>query len=168
MNESITIIRIFNAPREQVWKAWTTPKMIQKWWGPEGFTAPSIQIDFREGGRYTYAMHGPEGSEWDRDMYSSGVFKEIIPMEKIVSTDHFSDKDGNKIDPSEVGMDGDFPPQLTVTFTFEDVGENKTKLSIIYPKPANEEQWEAMLRSGMEEGWNSSLNKIETVLNSSE
>lgn len=162
--DGVEIIRMFDAPRDLVWKVWTDPEMVQKWWGPEGFWAPSVKIDFREGGKYTYGMHGPEDSEWNRDMYSSGIFKEIVPHEKIVTTDYFSDKDGNKIDPSDEGQDKNFPSEMTVTITFEDAGEGKTKLTIFYPKTENEVQFEAMLKSGMKEGWNSSLDKFEKVL----
>lgn len=71
--KTIIIERIFDNPREAVWQAWITPKMVKKWWGPKDFTAPFAKIDFRVGGKYVYAMHGPAGSEWDRDMYSAGV-----------------------------------------------------------------------------------------------
>lgn len=160
MNDGITIERVFDAPRDLVWKAWTDPEMIKKWWGPEGFTAPSIKIDLRVGGKYTYAMKGPEGSEWDRVMYSSGIIKELVPQEKIVSTDYFSDQEGNMIKPSDEGQSEDFPTEMTVTITFKDEGVGKTKLTIFYPKAENEKQYEAMLKSGMQEGWNSSLDKL--------
>ena len=163
-NDGITIERVFDAPVAAVWKAWTEPEMIKKWWGPEGFTAPSTKIDFRVGGKYTYAMQGPKDSEWDRVMYSSGVFKDIVPNEKIVTTDYFSDKDGNMIKPSDEGQDENFPTEMTVTITFEEVEDGKTKLTIFYPKAENEAQFEAMLKSGMKEGWMSSLNKLEKSL----
>ena len=172
MEDGIKIERIFDAPREKVWEAWTTPELIKKWWGPEGFSAPSIEIDFRVGGKSTYAMQGPEGSEWDRAMYSSGIFKEIIPPDpstplragKIVSTDYFSDKDGNIIEPSDEGQAENFPKEMTVTFLFEELEDNKTKLTILYPKPEKEEHFQAMLKSGMKEGWSSSLDKLERAL----
>lgn len=166
MDKGITIERIFDAPREIIWKAWTDPEMVKKWWGPEGFWAPSIKIDFRVGGKYTYGMHGPAGSQWDRDMYSSGIFKEIVPNEKIVTTDYFSDENGNKIKPSDEGQDENFPTEMTVTITFEDTGDGKTKLTLFYPKAENKAQFEAMLKSGMKEGWNSSLDKLAKVVES--
>ncbi len=156
----IRIEKIFDAPREKVWEAWTKPELIKKWWGPEGFTAPSVKIDLRVGGIYTYAMRGPEGSQWDRVMYSSGIFKEIVPMEKIVATDYFSDEQGNKIKPSQEGQDADFPTEMTSTILFEEIEGGKTKLTILYPKPENEKQFQAMLKSGMKEGWMSSLDKL--------
>lgn len=164
MEDGIKIERIFNAPREKVWEAWTNPEIIKKWWGPEGFTSPYVKIDLTVGGIYTYGMRGPKGSDWDRDMYSSGLFKEIIPFEKIVVTDYFSDKEGNKIEPLKEGQSKEFPTEMNATILFEDLGNNKTKLTIHYPKPENEAQFEAMLKSGMKEGWGSSLNKLEKAM----
>jgi uncharacterized protein YndB with AHSA1/START domain len=163
-NNGITIERIFDAPKELVWKAWTDPEMVKKWWGPEGFSAPSVKIDLRVGGKYIFAMHGPKDSQWDKDMYSAGVYKEIIPNEKLVVTDYFSDENGDIMEPSEQGQDPSFPKEMTVTVLFENVDGGKTKLSVVYPKPETEEQMEAMLKSGMNEGWNSSLDKLENAL----
>lgn len=164
MENGVTIERVFNAPVEMVWKAWTDEELAMKWWGPEGFTAPSIRMDLRVGGKYVFAMHGPEGSEWDKDMYSAGVYKEIVPNKKLVVTDYFSDEAGNIMAPSEQGQDPNFPKEMTVTILFEQIEDNKTKLSIIYQRPETEEQYQAMLKSGMKEGWNSSLNKMEEAL----
>ena len=162
--QEIIISRIFNAPRELVWKAWTEPDRVKKWWGPEGFTAPSIKIDLRVGGMYIYAMQGAPGSDWEGVMHSAGVFKEIVPNTKLVVTDYFSDENGNKQGPEGFGIDPNFPLENTITVLFEEAGAGKTKLTIIYPKPETKEQMEAMLKSGMTEGWNSSLNKLEESL----
>lgn len=163
-NKEIRIERIFDATVEQVFKAWTTPELVKKWWGPEGFYAPSVKIDLQIGGKYIFAMHGPAGSPWDRDMYSAGVYKEIVPNEKLVVTDYFSDKNGNIMEPSEQGQDQNFPKEMEVTVLFEEISDNKTKLSIIYPYPGSEEQYQAMLRSGMKEGWSTSLDKLTNAL----
>jgi len=159
-NTGIVISRIFKAPRGKVWQAWTNPEMVKKWWGPKGFWAPSVKIDFKVGGKYIYAMHGPSGSEFDLDMYSSGVYKEIVPLKKLVVTDYFSDKKGNLVDLVIMGMDADMPAEMEVIVTFADERGNKTKLTITYPKPKSEIQFEAMKKSGMEDGWNSSLDKM--------
>ena len=163
-DKGITIETVFNAPKELVYKAWTNEELAKMWWGPEGFTAPSIKMDLRVGGKYVFAIHGPEGSEWDKDMYSAGVYKEIVPNEKLVVTDYFSDEQGNVMEPAEQGQDPNFPKEMTVTVLFEDIEEGKSKLSIIYDRPESEEQFQAMLKSGMKEGWNSSLNKMEKAL----
>jgi uncharacterized protein YndB with AHSA1/START domain len=158
--KGITIERVFDAPREMVWRAWTKPEMVKRWWGPKDFTAPTIKIDLRVGGKYIFCMHGPEGSEFDKDLYSAEVYKEIVPMEKLVVSDYFSDAEGNKIDPTVHGMNTDWPKELDVVVTFEEAKGGKTKLTIEYPRPNSEEQFQAMLKSGMEEGWNSSLDKL--------
>ena len=162
--DGIVIERVFDAPKELVYKAWTDPDLAMQWWGPEGFTAPSIKINLEVGQKYIFAMQGPEGSEWDRVMYSAGVYKEIVPNEKLVATDYFSDSEGNMISPDKEGQDPNFPKVMTVTVLFEEISEGKTKLSIIYPKPETEEEMEALEKSGMKDGWNSSLNKLEKVV----
>jgi uncharacterized protein YndB with AHSA1/START domain len=156
------ITRVFNASRELVWRAWTDPEMAMKWWGPEGFTSPSIKIDLRVGGKYIFAMQGPKGTEWDKVMYSAGVYKEIIPFEKIVCTDYFSNENGDVIPPSEYGAGADFPVENLVTVTFEEY-DGKTTLSIVYGD-LSEEVLEVMLKMQMKEGWESSLEKLEKIL----
>lgn len=163
--EKIIIERVFDAPREKVWEAWTTPELVKEWWGPEGFYAPSIKVDMRIGGKYIYAMHGPKGSEWDKDMYSAGEYKEIVPMEKLVVSDYFSDEEGNKIKPTEYGQDESFPDEMHVTVLFEEIEEGKTKLSIIYT-PQSDAVRDAMIKSGMNEGWSTSLDKMAKVIES--
>lgn len=160
-DNQIIITHEFNASVEKVWQAWTDPEKIKQWWGPEGFSAPSIENDLRVGGRYVYAMHGPAGTEWDRDMYSGGEYKEIVPNEKLVATDYFCDENGNKISPVDSELESpDFPDEQEVTVLFQSLDGGRTRLTIIYPKPETEAEWQAMLKSGMQEGWQSSLNKL--------
>lgn len=154
----LRITRTFNAPREMVWKMWTEPEQIMKWWGPEGFTAPSITVDLWVGGKYIFAMQGPAGSPWDKVMYSAGTYKEIVPFEKIVCTDHFSNEHGDVVPPTAFGASADFPTENTVVITFEEA-EGKTKLTILYT-PESEEVLHAMLKMQMKEGWESSLEKL--------
>lgn len=163
-DDAIVIERIFNAPLKRVWGAWTTPEIVKKWWGPKGFSAPSIEIDFQVGGKYIYCMRGPKGTPWDKDMYSAGIYKEIDPFEKIVTTDYFSDKDGNKANPKDHGLEGDMPTEMNLTVLFEDLGDDKTKVTLVYPKPKNKAQFEAMKKSGMEDGWSTSLEKLANAI----
>ena len=116
--QDLVIERIFNAPRELVWKAWTDPEMLMRWWGPKQFTAPACKLDFRVGGTYLYCMRSPEG----QDYWSTGVFREIVPLEKIVQTDSFADEQGNVVPATHYGMSEDFPLELLVTVTFDDLG----------------------------------------------
>ena len=163
-SKELVITREFDAPRERVWKAWTDPEMVKRWWGPESFTAPSIKIDLRVGGKYIFAMQGPPGSELEKVGYNAGVFKEIVPNKKLVLTMYFSDENGNMLPPAAYGLEGDFPSEDTLTVLFEELGKGRTRLSIIYPQPETEAQRQALLKSGMVEGWDSSINKLAGVL----
>jgi uncharacterized protein YndB with AHSA1/START domain len=146
----LVITRVFDAPRELVWKAWTEPEHFKKWWGPETFTAPVIKMDFREGGSYLYCMRSPDG----HDFWSTGVYREIVPIERIVFTDSFSDAEGNVIPASQYGMSGDWPSELLVTVTFEEQG-GKTKMILRQAGiPAGE------MSEMTAAGWNGSFDKL--------
>lgn len=156
--KTITITRTLNAPVERVWAVWTEPEHLKKWWGPKDFTAPHITQDLRTGGKFNYAMRGPAGSEFDKDMWSGGEYLEVIPMQKIVATDNFTDAEGNKISPSEYGMPGDWSEQMVVTVTFEDLGNGQTKLTLVH------EGHPAEMADDANTGWNQSLDKFEAAL----
>ena len=127
--KEIVITREFDAPRERVWQAWTDPEMVQRWYGPEGFTAPSIKIDLRVGGKYIWAMRGPAGSPMDRLMYIAGVYKEIVPNEKLVVVEYRSDENGDMLSSTgSSGQAGDFPSQMTYTVRFEELAEGDVAL----------------------------------------
>jgi len=117
--QNLVITRIFDAPRELVWKAWTDPSLVMRWWGPKGFTSPSCKIDLRVGGRYLYCMRAPDGQEF----WSGGEYVEIIVPEKIVSVLFYADKNG-KI---ELADSNDVEVRDVVTF--EEVGAGQTKLT---------------------------------------
>jgi uncharacterized protein YndB with AHSA1/START domain len=96
----LVITRVFDAPRELVWKAWTQPQRFVRWWGPKGFTVPFCKIDLHPGGVMHFCMRSPEG----RDFWNKGVFREVVEPERIVSTDSFSDEEGNLVQPAHYGM----------------------------------------------------------------
>jgi len=156
--KTLHLTRTLDAPLEKVWKAWTEPEHIKKWWGPKDFTAPQVKQDLRTGGKYLYCMHGPAGSPFDSDMWSGGTYEEVIPMKKIVATDHFADKDGNWISPKDIGMPGEWPEEMRVTVTFEDLGGGKTKLTVVH------EGHPVEMAKDAEAGWNQSLDKFEAAL----
>ncbi len=154
-----TVTREFDAPRELVWKAFTEPERVKRWWGPKSFTAPVARSDFRVGGHYLYAMRAPDG----QDFWSTGVFREIVPLERLVATDSFADEHGNVVPATHYGMSADIPLELEMIVTFEDVsdqkGGSKTRLTLIYPKFASGEQREYAIA-----GWNESLDKLEDYM----
>jgi len=149
-DQELVITRVFDAPRDLVWKAWTEPEHVMEWWGPKGFTAPIVKTDFRVGGKSLLCMRSPEGE----DYWSTGVYREIVEPEKIVTTDSFSDAQGNVVPASHYGMSGDWPSELLVTVTFEE-DDGKTKLTLRhegFPDRENRELAKA--------GWSESLDKL--------
>ena len=139
----LVIERIFDAPRELVWKAWTDPKHVAQWWGPHGFTNPVCELDVRPGGAILIHMRGPDGVVYP----AKGVFHEIVEPERLVFTDSaFEDEEGN--------------PQLEVlnTVTFAE-HEGKTKLTLQAVVVKSTPDVEEAL-AGMEEGWSQSLDKL--------
>ncbi len=152
--QTLVITRVFDAPRELVWRAWTDPERVKCWWGPMGYTSPAARIDPRVGGTYLYDMRSPEG----QDFWSTGVYREIVEPERIVATDSFSDAEGNVVPASQYGMSGDWPLELSVTVTFEEV-DGKTRLTLRhegFPDGENRDMAGA--------GWNQSFDKLEDCL----
>lgn len=129
--QDLVLTRVFEAPVEAVWKAWTEPEQVMKWWGPTGFTSPSCQIDFREGGKFLFHMRAPHEMN-NADFYTAGVYKKIAPMELIEFTQGLSDKDGNKINPTTIGMPADFPEEIPSLLAFKRVGDNTELTAIEY------------------------------------
>lgn len=157
--KEIKISRIFNAPIKKVWEAWTMPQEIMKWWGPQDFTSPVCKVDLRVGGKYVFCMRGIAGpNQVVKDYWSGGIYKEIIPFEKIVCTDGFLNENGDSIDPIVYGMPSDFPKENEVIITFEDY-LGKTKLTILYVTDSSA-AYKAMIETQMKEGWESSLDKL--------
>lgn len=156
VEQALVITRIFDAPRELVWKAWTDPEQAMRWWGPKIFTSPSCKIDFRVGGKYLFCMRSDSGPEaWQKGIWSTGVYKEIVPLEKIVCTDCFADEQGNVVPATHYGMPADFPLEMLVTVTFEKYEGNKTKMTLTHVGiPAGEHY------QGANQGWNESFDKL--------
>jgi uncharacterized protein YndB with AHSA1/START domain len=150
----LAIERVFDAPRELVWQAWTDPEHVMRWWGPKGFTSPLCNSDVRVGGTYLYCERSPEG----RDYWSTGTYKEIVEPERIVCTFSFADPEGNVVPATYYGMGDDIPLETLVTVTFEDLG-GRTKLTLNHVGlPAGE------MSEMAGAGWNESLDKLANEL----
>jgi uncharacterized protein YndB with AHSA1/START domain len=145
----MTITRIFDAPRELVFKAWTEPERLMRWWGPQYFTSPVCKVDLRVGGKYLFCMRSPEG----QDFWSTGVYLEIVPPERLVYTGHFADEKGNVVPASYYGIGDDFPEELVVIVTFEDQG-GKTRMTL-----RHEGLPEGQMREMTLAGWSTSFDK---------
>jgi len=119
----IVLTRVFDAPRELVWNAWTDPQQVVQWWGPRGFTTTVHEMDVKPGGTWRHTMHGPDGTDYP----NKSTFLEVVKPELIV----YSHSGGKK---------GDLGAQFEATWTFEAQGE-KTKLALkmVFPSAAARE-----------------------------
>ena len=152
----LVVTRVFAAPVELVWKAWTEPEYVMRWWGPDYFTSPSAKMDFREGGTSLVCMRAPEDFG-GQDMYSTWVYQKIIPMERIEFIQNLADKDGNQIDPAQIGMPPEFPRDMRTVVTFKDLGNGKTEMTVTeYNVPTADTE----LGKNAELGLNQSLDKM--------
>ena len=157
MPKGLTFKRVFDAPVAAVWKAWSDPEMIKKWWGPNYFSAPTVKLDFRVGGKYLLCMSGALGPNGPKmENWSGGTYQEIVPMSKIVLVDHFADEHGNTVHASRYGLPESFPMEATITISFEDLG-GKTKLSVHYDSIQG---IEGEMLKNMTQGWNETLDKL--------
>ena len=153
--ERMVVTRVFDAPRELVWKAYTDPKYVMQWWGPKGFTCPACEMDFRVGGKSLLCMKTPDGYEG----WNAVEYHEIVLHEKIVSSMYFSDSKGNKIEPEELGIKDEAIDGAYDVTLFEDLGNGQTKLTLIGNEPM-----ESAKESGQFEGWVQTLDKIAAVV----
>jgi uncharacterized protein YndB with AHSA1/START domain len=146
----LVVSRTFDAPRKLVWKAWTEPEQMAKWWGPHMFTNPVCEMDVRPGGTLLIHMQGPEGPA----MPMQGVFQEVTPLEKLVFTTRaFLDEKG------ESGI------ETTNIVTFrEEGGKTIVRLESFFTKARPEF---AMAVKGFKAGWNQSLDRLFALLSES-
>lgn len=104
--------RVFDAPRDLVWKAWTDPKHLAQWFGPKGFTVSTFAHDLRAGGVWRFVLHGPDGTDFQNKV----TFLEIVPGEKLTYTQ------GGDVDVE--------PVKFSVTVLFTSVGETRTRVDM--------------------------------------
>jgi len=129
-----------------------------RWWGPTGFTSPSCKIDFRVGGKFLFCMRAPKDFQGGQDFYTAGVYKKIVPLKLIEFSQGLADKDGNRVDPTTMGMPPDFPREIPSALAFKRVG-NKTELTAI------EYGWTVgQMRDMSEAGLSQCLDKLAAML----
>ncbi|MGZ5895544.1 MAG: SRPBCC family protein [Xanthobacteraceae bacterium] len=131
---SIIGTRVFEAPRDLVFSAWTDPKHLAQWWGPNGFTTTTHSFEFRPGGSWRFVMHGPDG----RDYQNRITFDEIVPPERIL----YRHGGGDDVE----------PVQFTQAVTFEDLGNGQTRLTWHGKFPSAEERTRVIREYGADKG----------------
>jgi uncharacterized protein YndB with AHSA1/START domain len=158
--EDFVLTRVFDAPRDLVWKCFTEPERMRQWWGPKGFTVIAAKMDLRPGGSYHYGMKSPDGHA----MWGKFVYREIVPQERMVFINSFSDEKGGI---TRHPMSAGWPLELLSTFTFEDLGDGKTRFTIRWsPYKATEDEQKTFdaAHDSMTQGWGGTMQQLEAYL----
>ena len=142
-DREVGVTRVFDAPRELVWKTYTEPEHLRQWMlGPDGWSMEVCEIDLRPGGAYRFAWRKDDGSE----LTIAGVHREVEPPERLVSTESWGPE---------------WPEALnTIVFSEED-GRTTLSITVLYP---TQEARDAALATGMTEGMTMSLDRLEEIL----
>ncbi len=147
--QELVLTRVFDAPRDLVFNAWTDPRHIVRWWGPHGFTNPVCEVDACPGGAIRIHMRGPDGTVYPM----RGEFREIVPPERLVLTTAVDEPDGSPR----------FEVLHTVTFAEQD---GKTVLTLT-ARVIKETAAAAPQLGGMQAGWAQSLERLSAYLTKS-
>ncbi|MBI5283566.1 MAG: SRPBCC domain-containing protein [Chloroflexi bacterium] len=142
-DRSIIITRVFDAPRALVFRAWTDPDQVVQWWGPDGFTTTTHEIDVRPGGVWRFIMHGPDGVDYENKI----VYLEIVEPERLVYVH------GDEGDPDQF--------RTTVTFT-ERNGSTALTMEALFPSAADRDKH--VEEFGAIEGGNQHLGRLAEYL----
>ncbi|MBO9702903.1 MAG: SRPBCC domain-containing protein [Sporocytophaga sp.] len=144
----------FNAPREMVFKAWTDPKQLVKWFAPHNCTISYKQLDIRKGGTYLSCINNPQyGDCWCKGVYKEVIFPELIEFTMVVSDEH-----GNTVDPVRAGMDPDWPIETLVSIAFS---EHDGKTTIVLRQTVSQQ---LATKTGAYPSWIQMLERLETEL----
>jgi uncharacterized protein YndB with AHSA1/START domain len=149
------ISRIFDAPRELVWKAWSERDRLMQWFGPKGFTIPVATLDFRPGGVFHYCMRSVDGNQ----MWGKFVYREIVPPERIVWVNSFADEKGNLTPPPFSDI---WPVEMLSTATLTE-HDGKTTVTIRWaPLNPTEEERKTFDTSheSMKMGWSGTFEQL--------
>jgi uncharacterized protein YndB with AHSA1/START domain len=124
--KDLVVTRVFDAPIDQVWKAWSESELVKRWWGPAGFTSPVAKMDFRDGGVSLVCMRAPNGQEF----YNTWSYRKIVPLKSLDFVLDWADKDGKRVDPSSMGLPSHLPRDVRHLITFKTVGDKKTEMTV--------------------------------------
>lgn len=159
-SKDFVISRVFDAPRDLVWKAFSEPERLKQWWGPKGFTVFHWNMDLRPGGSYHYGMKSPTGEP----MWGKFRYREVVPPERMVLVNSFSDEAGGI---TRHPMAPTWPLELLSTFTFEEMPGGKTKFTLRWSAyNASEDEQKAFdaNHDSMRGGWGGTMDKLAAYL----
>jgi uncharacterized protein YndB with AHSA1/START domain len=142
----LSVTRVFEAPVEQLWSAWSVAGEVKKWWAPIGFTTPVADMDFREGGSSVVCMRPPEGP----DFCNTWSYQRIVPNQSIEFVLGWSDEKGVPVDPLTMGLPPDIPNEVRHLIAFKDLGGGRAEMTVNEYGYASEETVE-ISRAGLEQ-----------------
>lgn len=142
----IVVTRTFGVSPAEVWRAWSEPDLVRRWWGPKGFTCPFASMDLREGGISLVAMRDPAGN----DIYSTWAYGKVMPHAYFEYVFNLSDADANKLDPTTVGFPPDFPVDARHDVRLRPLEQGGTGMTMTEYGYTNAELYELSKR-GLEE-----------------
>jgi uncharacterized protein YndB with AHSA1/START domain len=145
----VVVTRLFGVPVEEVWKAWSDPEYVMRWWGPTGFTSPSAEMDFRVGGVSLVCMRAP-AEHGGQEMYNTWTYTNIDPHERIEFVSNFADRDGTHLDRAAAGIPPGVPHDVPHVISFEAAGEGSTEMTVT-EYGYTTEQARDLSRAGMEQ-----------------
>ena len=160
-DREFVITRVFDAPRELVWKAWTEPKQMARWWGPKAFTNPVCEMDVRVGGAFRIVMRGPDGADYP----AKGFYREVVkPARLVMALDHSELPDAwhDKVNPRRDKTAGKPALEALTQVTLEE-RDGKTKQTIRIRFDTAKVR-AALLKIGMSHGWSQSLERLDELL----
>ncbi len=156
---AFVMTRVFNEPRELVWKAWTEAERLKQWFGPKGFAMPTCKIDLRPGGVFHYALRSPDGHA----MWGKWVFREIVKPERLVFVVSFSDEKGGI---TRHPMSPTWPLETLSTITFAE-NQGRTTITVEWiPINATEAERKAFAdgHESMQQGWGGTMEQFAEYL----
>jgi uncharacterized protein YndB with AHSA1/START domain len=145
IRKDVVVTRLFDAPVERVWKAFTMDAEVMKWWGPQGFTSPAAKMDVRLGGVSLVCMRSPQG----QDMWMTWAYTSVEPIRRLEYVQNLADEHGNRLDPSAIGMGPEFPRDVATIVTLTPRGD-KTEMKIVEDTTTTEFMHEMSL-TGLEQ-----------------
>jgi uncharacterized protein YndB with AHSA1/START domain len=125
----MVLTRVFEAPVEAVWAAWTQSDLVKRWWGPQGFTAPVAEMDVRDGGTSLVCMRAP-AEFGGQDFYNTWTYRAVVPRERLEFVHAFTDADRNPLDPTDIGLPSGIPREVPHVVTFIALDSGHTELTV--------------------------------------
>ena len=155
-NKTLVFERVFSAPRERVWAAWTSAEQLAKWWGPRGWKTEVKELNFTPGGHLLYGMtcEDPDQKEWyGKTEWAKSVYQTIDEPDSFSYQDYFADENGTPVENM---------PTMRITLQFEEVPEGtKVSSKTVFE---SQEAYEQTVAMGVVEGVGQTWDRLEETL----